>query len=148
MAEDLKRTAHAVWHGDLRGGKGTFSADSGAFNDLPYSFATRFENSPGTNPEELIAAAHAACYSMAFANYLAKKGLQPKTIAAKATAVFSPKEAGGFRVSRMILDVEGEVPGMDQATFQREAEEADKACPVSNLLRPGVDTIEVHAKIK
>lgn len=148
MATDLRRSASAVWHGDLRGGNGTITAPSGIFSDVPYSFVTRFENSPGTNPEELIAAAHAACYSMAFANSLAKKGMQPTRISTKATAVFSPKEGGGFRVSRMILDVEGEVPGLDQESFQREAEEADKGCPISGLLRPGVDAIEVHATLK
>ena len=124
------------------------SASSGAFSNLDYYYRTRFENEPGTNPEELVAAAHAGCYSMAFANTLAKQGYDPQSIRTQATAVFSPKEGGGFRVSRMILDVEGEVPNLDQATFQKIAEEADKSCPISNLLRPGVDEIEVHATLK
>ena len=145
---DFRRTASAVWNGDLRGGNGTISATSGIFTDVPYSFVTRFDNTPGTNPEELIAAAHAACYSMAFANSLAKKGIQPTSITTKATTVFSPKDGGGFRVSRMILEVEGVVAGLDQAGFQREAEEGEKACPISALLRPGVDAIEVHATLK
>ncbi len=144
---DLLRSASAVWYGDLRGGKGTFSASSGAFQDLGYSFMTRFENNPGTNPEELIAAAHASCYSMAFANTLAKKGYAPESIRTRATTVFSPKEGGGFRVSRMRLEVEGKVPNIDQATFEQIAKEADQGCPISNLLRPGVDAIEVNAKL-
>ena len=144
---DFLRSADAVWHGDLRGGNGTFSASSGAFNDLAYSFKTRFDNDPGTNPEELIAAAHASCYSMAFANTLAKKGYQPESIRTRATTIFSPKEGGGFRVSRMRLEVEGKVPGLDQATFEQIAHEADQGCPISNLLRPGVDAIEVSAKL-
>lgn len=148
MPEELRRSAHAVWNGDLRGGNGTITAPSGIFTDVPYKFSTRFENSPGTNPEELIAAAHAACYSMAFSNVLAKKGYQPRNIHTQATAIFSPKEGGGYRLSRMILEVDGEVAGLDQNAFQREAEEGERACPVSNLLRPGLDAIEVHAKLK
>lgn len=145
---DFRRTASAVWNGDLRGGNGTISATSGIFTDVPFSFVTRFDNQPGTNPEELIAAAQASCFSMAFANSLAKKGIMPTSISTTTTTVFSPKEGGGFRVSRLVLDVTGVVPGLDQAAFQREAEEAEKGCPISNLLRPGVDAIEVHATLK
>lgn len=144
---DILRSANAVWRGDLRGGNGTFSLSSGVLEDQVYSFLTRFENNPGTNPEELIAAAHASCFSMAFANTLAKKGFPPESIQTKATCVFSPKEGGGFRVSRMVLEVEGKVANLDGATFSQIAEEADKGCPISNLLRPGVDAIEVHARL-
>lgn len=144
---DFLRSANAVWHGDLRGGNGSFSLASGVLENQAYSFLTRFDNSPGTNPEELIAAAHASCFSMAFANTLAKKGFVPESIQTKATCVFSPKEGGGFRVSRMILEVEGKVGNLDEANFKSIAEEADQGCPISNLLRPGVDAIEVHARL-
>jgi len=144
---DLLRSANAIWYGDLRGGKGTVSTHSGVLKDTSYSFATRFENNPGTNPEEMIAAAHASCFSMAFANTLAKKGYAPESIHTQSTCVFSPKEGGGFRVSRMRVEVEGKVPNIDEATFVQIAHEADQGCPISNLLRPGVDAIEVNAHL-
>ena len=145
---DLLRRAEAEWNGDLRGGKGRISASSGIFKDVPYSFTTRFENEPGTNPEELLAAAHAACFSMAFANTLAKKGYNPESIHTQATCVMSPKEGGGFRIAKMRLVVDGRVPGLDQAAFQQIAEEAEKGCPVSTLLRPGLDEVMVEATLK
>lgn len=145
---DVKRTADAVWKGDLRGGEGTVTATSGLFRDAAYTFRTRWEDEPGTSPEELIAAAHASCYSMAFANTLAKQGHTPESIHTHATCVMTPKEGGGWRVSRMILEVDGVVPSLDEAAFQRIAQEADKGCPISNLLRPGVDAIEIKARLK
>lgn len=144
---NLERTAQAEWNGDLRGGKGRMSATSGVFTDVPYSFATRFENNPGTNPEELIAAAHAACFSMAFANTLAKKGYNPESIQTRATCTLAPKEGGGFRISKMRLQVTGRVANLDQAAFQQIAEEAERGCPVSVLLRPGLDEITVEASL-
>lgn len=144
---DLLRSANAVWQGDLRGGKGTFSASSGAFRDAAYSFATRFENNPGTNPEELIAAAHAACFSMAFANNLAKAGFTPDSVATKATCVLSPKQGGGFYVSRMKLETEGRVPNIDDAKFQEIAKLASETCPISALLKPGLEGIDLVAKL-
>jgi osmotically inducible protein OsmC len=144
---DLLRNAEAEWNGDLRSGKGHFSASSGVFKDVPYSFSTRFENAPGSNPEELIAAAHAACFSMAFANVLTQKGYQPEHIHTQATCVMSPKQGGGFRIAKMRLQAEGRVPKLDQATFQQIAEEAEKGCPVSVLLRPGLDEVTVEAKL-
>jgi len=145
MAE-LKRTGTAVWHGDLRTGNGRFDAGSGAFNDLAYSFRTRFENEPGTNPEELIASAHAACYSMAFANTLASKGYTVESIETEATITLSPKQGGGFEITKMNLDTRGRVPGIDEATFKQIAIEGEKGCPVSNLLRCGL-TIELDARL-
>lgn len=142
---NLERTAQAEWNGDLRGGKGRISATSGIFTDAAYSFATRFENTPGTNPEELIAAAHAACFSMAFANTLAKKGYNPESIRTRATCIMTPKEGGGFRISKMRLQVTGRVANLDGNTFQQIAEEAERGCPVSVLLRPGLDEIAVEA---
>lgn len=144
---DLLRSASAVWEGDLRGGRGNFTASSGAFKELAYSFTTRFENTPGTNPEELLAAAEAACFSMAFANNLAKQGHKPESIRTTATCVMSPKEGGGFRISRMKLETEGTVPGVDEETFQRIAQEASQTCPVSTLLKPGLDGIDLQAKL-
>jgi len=134
----FKRKAEAVWLGDLRGGKGRISSESGVLKDAGYSFSTRFENEPGTNPEELIAAAHAACYSMAFANTLAQKGHTPQSIETHATCILASQEGGGFKIARMRLQVRGRVPGIDQELFEKIAEEADGGCPVSNLLREGL----------
>jgi len=144
MAEFVRRGA-AVWQGDLRGGKGTYSTESGAVAEEPYRFSTRFENEPGSNPEELIAAAHAACYSMAFANVLAKKGYDPQRIETDAACTLTTGE-GGSRITAMKLTVRGRVPGMDEATFRQMAYEGDKNCPVSNLLRPGLE-ISIEAQL-
>ncbi len=147
MAE-LKRSAEAVWKGDLRGGNGVFSAKSGVFQDAAYTFATRFENAPGTNPEEMIAAAEAACFSMAFANILSGKGHKPESIHTTATVIMSSKEGGGWRISRVQLDTEGKVPGMDEATFKQVAQDVSQSCPVSTLLKPGLDSIDVTARLQ
>lgn len=145
MAE-IRRTAEAVWKGDLRGGEGRIASESGALEDVAYSFSTRFEDEPGTNPEELIAAAHAGCFSMAFANTLAEKGYTPESVETQATCVLSSQEGGGFAITRMHLKVRGRVPGIDQALFEQIAEEADAGCPVSNLLREGLE-IELEAAL-
>jgi osmotically inducible protein OsmC len=136
----IVRHGGAVWKGDLRKGSGTVSTESGALVEVPYSFVTRFENEPGTNPEELIAGAHAACYAMAFAATLASKGYEPERIDVSADCVLEKQEAG-YAIIRMKLRVRGVVPDIDADTFTKVAKEADKGCPVSNLLRPGV-TIE------
>lgn len=143
----LHRTARASWSGDLRGGNGQMTADSGAFKEVPYSFATRFENQPGSNPEELIAAAHAACYSMAFANVLAQAGYNPERITTQATCTVESKPEGGFRISRMRLETRGRVSGMDDETFKQMAQQGEQACPVSNLLRCGLE-IELDAALE
>jgi osmotically inducible protein OsmC len=129
----ILRTATGTWHGDLKSGKGSIDATSGVLSGTPFTFATRFENAKGTNPEELIAAAHAACFSMAFSNYLSQQGHVPDTIATKATIAL---EDG--RINRMHLETRGKVADLDNATFKRLADEAEKKCPVSNLLRPGL----------
>jgi lipoyl-dependent peroxiredoxin len=134
----FKRKAEAVWKGDLRGGKGNISCESGALANIAYGFSNRFENEPGANPEELIAAAHAACYSMAFANALAKKGYEPESIETHATCTLASQEGGGFKITKMHLRVQGRVPGIDQDLFAQIAEQADGECPVSNLLREGL----------
>jgi osmotically inducible protein OsmC len=143
---DLKRKAQAEWVGNLREGQGAISTESGVLRSEHYSFGTRFEQKPGTNPEELIAGAHAACYSMAFSLTLSEKGYKPRSIATEATC-FLTKKDDGFAITKMVLDVKGDVPDLDEATFKEIAEEADKGCPVSNLLREGL-TIELHAELK
>ena len=134
----FKRRAEATWEGDLRGGKGRISSESGVLEDVGYSFSTRFADEPGTNPEELIAAAHAACYSMAFANTLAGKGYNPQSIETQAICTLASQEGGGFAITKMLLKVRGRVPGIEQELFEQIAEEADGGCPVSNLLREGL----------
>ena len=137
----ILRTATGTWHGDLKGGRGSIDATSGVLTQTPFTFATRFENAKGTNPEELIAAAHAACYSMAFSNYLSMQGHVPDTITTRATISL---EDG--RITKMHLETKGKVAGLDNATFKRLADEAEKKCPVSNLLRPGL-TISLDASL-
>jgi len=143
---NLKRYGQGTWRGGLREGKGEVSTSSGALDKLAYSFSTRFENEPGTNPEELIAGAHAACYSMAFSATLEEKGYSPKRVETHATCILSPKQGGGWEITEMHLKVRGEVPGLDNETFVQIAHEADKGCPVSNLLRPGL-TIVIDAAL-
>jgi osmotically inducible protein OsmC len=142
----LLRKGSAVWEGDLRQGKGRLSSGSKTLQNQAYSFRTRFEDEPGTNPEELIAAAHAACFSMAFANTLAKDGYKPQEIATEATCSLSPKEGGGFEITKMELDVQGKVEDLDAQTFADIAKKADQGCPVSNLLREGLQIV-VHARL-
>jgi osmotically inducible protein OsmC len=137
----IERTATGVWQGTLKGGKGSMSTTSKVLENVPFTFATRFENAPGTNPEELIAAAHAACYSMAFANYLDGQGHKPEEIRTRATISLE-----GTSINKMHLATEGRVPGVDDATFKRLAQEAEKKCPVSNLLRNGLE-ITLEAKL-
>lgn len=129
----IERTATSVWKGDLKSGSGTIDSTSGVLQATPFTFATRFENAQGTNPEELIAAAHAACFSMAFANYLSEKGFQPTQIQTRATITLD-----GTSISKMHLEARGQVPELDAAQFKTLADEAEKACPVSNLLRSGL----------
>jgi osmotically inducible protein OsmC len=126
------RTSKAQWDGNLQQGRGTMSLGNGAWSG-PYSFQSRFEEGAGTNPEELIAAAHAGCFSMAFANALAKKGFEPKRVSTTANVHLTKGEAG-FSISTVELKTEADVPGIDPATFQAVAEEAKKGCPVSKAL--------------
>jgi osmotically inducible protein OsmC len=130
----IERTATGRWQGDLRSGTGVMSATSGVLRDVPFTYATRFEQSPGTNPEELIAAAQAGCYSMAFANYLSQQGHVPEEIETRATITL---DSG--KLTRMHLETRGRVPGLDEAAFKRLAGEAEQRCPVANLLRPGLE---------
>lgn len=127
------RKGSAQWNGNLREGKGTVSVESGAIRDLPYSFQSRFEEGSGTNPEELIAAAHAGCFSMALSAALTRAGHNPESIATTASVFLEKKEAG-FEITRIELDTEASVPGLDIETFLEHAEGAKKGCPVSKAL--------------
>ena len=129
----MKRKASAVWRGDLKGGKGILSTDSGVLSDTQYSFSTRFEEGIGTNPEELIAAAHAGCFSMALSGQLGEVGLLPESIQTTATVNFEKTEAG-FTITAVHLDLTARVPGADQATFEAAANKAKVGCPVSRVL--------------
>ncbi len=127
------RKAKAVWRGDGRAGNGNLSSDSGVLANTPYSFKTRFENEKGTNPEELIAAAHAGCFAMALAFQLQGAGFKSSELTAEAAVSLDP-EGQGFRVSRSALTLRAQIPNIDQTTFDRLAGEAKKNCPISKLL--------------
>jgi osmotically inducible protein OsmC len=129
-------SATAVWEGGLREGRGQFNAKSGAFQGS-YTFATRFEGAQRTTPEELIAAPHASCLSMALSLVLEKAGTPPKRITTTASATID-KVGDGFKITRMRLEVRGEVPGVDQAAFVKAAEAARDGCPVSQALTGNV----------
>ena len=133
----MQRKASAVWKGGLKDGKGAVSSDSGVLNSTPYSFATRFENTPGTNPEELIAAAHAACFSMALSAQLGGANLTPASISTTATLTLEKLESG-FAITAVHLDVVGRVPNADEAAFQKAAENAKTGCPVSKVLKANI----------
>lgn len=126
------RNSEAIWEGDLKGGKGTVKLGSGAYQGA-YSFNSRFESGTGTNPEELIAAAHAGCFSMAFAHGLSQAGFPPKRVHTTAK-VHLEKSGDGFAIPRIDLVMEAEVPNIDEAKFRELAEAAKRNCPVSKLL--------------
>lgn len=129
----MQRKASAVWKGGLKDGKGTISSDSGVLKDTKYSFSTRFEGEPGTNPEELIAAAHAGCFSMALSAQLGGAGLTPQEISTEA-AVTLEKVDAGFAITAVHLTVKAKVPGADKAAFEQAANAAKSGCPVSKVL--------------
>ncbi len=128
----MKRTASAVWQGDLKSGKGKISTESTVLSNTQYSFSTRFENGTGTNPEELIAAAHAGCFSMAFSAQLGEVGLTPDSINTTATVTLE-KGDGGFAIPEITLDVVARVPNADEAAVKKAAENAKTGCPISKL---------------
>src|SRR4026208_2592640 len=130
----MKRNASAVWKGGLKDGKGTISADSGVLAATQYSFSTRFENGKGTNPEELIAAAHASCFSMALSAQLGTMGLTPASIRTSAS-VSLDKGGDGFSIPAVHLGVKASVPGADAAQFETAANNAKAGCPVSKALK-------------
>jgi osmotically inducible protein OsmC len=128
----IQRASHAEWHGSLKEGHGKMKVGNGAYEG-PFSFASRFENGTGTNPEELIAAAHAGCYSMALSAGLGKAGYNPNWVRTQACVTLD-KVGEGFTITKIELETEADVPGIDEATFQKYAEETKKGCPVSKLL--------------
>jgi osmotically inducible protein OsmC len=133
----MKRKASAIWRGGLKDGKGSIATESGVLRDAQYSFGTRFEHGIGTNPEELIAAAHAGCFAMAFSAELGKVGILPDSISATATVTLDKTDAG-WSVTASHLDVAVKVPGADKAQVLGIANVAKLGCPISRLLRANV----------
>ncbi|MBB3189983.1 OsmC family protein [Halomonas cerina] len=140
----INKTGSAVWQGGLKDGKGTVSTQSGALQEVTYSFAKRFEGEAGTNPEELIGAAHASCYSMALSMILGEEGLTPERIATEAKVSLEEVE-GGFAITAVHLDTVAKIPGADDAAFQDAANKAKEGCPVSKLFNA---TITLEAKLE
>jgi lipoyl-dependent peroxiredoxin len=130
----MLRKASAVWKGSLKQGTGTVSTESGVLSNTPYSFATRFEGVRGTNPEELIGAAHAGCFSMALSGQLGEAGMTAESIETTATLTFEKTEAG-FTITKSHLDVTARIPGANQAAFDKAAANAKAGCPISRLLK-------------
>jgi osmotically inducible protein OsmC len=130
----MKRIGSAVWQGDLKTGKGSVSTDSGVLQEAQYSFSTRFENGKGTNPEELIAAAHAGCFTMALAAALSQNGFKPDRLATKASLTLEQVE-GQWTISTVELQLDAKVPGIDGARFEQIAADAKANCPVSRVLK-------------
>jgi osmotically inducible protein OsmC len=134
----MQRKASAVWNGGLKDGKGRISTESGLLKDAQYGFTTRFENGAGTNPEELIAAAHAGCFSMAFSGQLGNAGITAESVETSATVTLEKLEAG-WTVSAVKLDCAVKAPGADQGKIQTAAENAKKGCPISRLLNAKIE---------
>ena len=130
----IQREASAVWTGGLKDGGGRLTSPSGVLKETPYSFTTRFESTPGTNPEELVAAAHAGCFSMALSAILGESGLKPERIETRATVTLEKLEPG-WTLTRILLDLTARVPGADPAALQRAAETAKAGCPISRVLK-------------
>ena len=144
---DTTRSANAVWEGDLLSGSGSVSGGTGLFTDLPTSWASRTEAPQGrTSPEELLAAAHASCYSMAFSNGLAKAGFPAQRVEVRAEVTFT-KGDSGWSVTRSALTVRGWVSNIDEATFQEAAEGARTGCPISRALNPSIE-VTIDAKLE
>jgi len=137
----MDRNASAVWHGGLKDGKGTISTQSGVLKDAQYSFSTRFENGIGTNPEELIAAAHAGCFTMALSGQLTAGGFVPDTLETTATVTLEKTDAG-FTVTKIHLTTKAKVPNIDKAKFDELAGNAKAGCPISRLLKAAEITLD------
>jgi lipoyl-dependent peroxiredoxin len=127
------RKARAVWRGTGRDGTGDITTDSGVLKESPYSYRTRFQDQPGTNPEELIAAAHAGCFTMALAFQLQAAGYEPTELTTEAAVSLDP-DGEGFKITKSALTLKAEVPGLDQATFEDLSKKAEKNCPVSRVV--------------
>src|SRR5262245_52049616 len=130
----MQRKGSAVWQGGLKDGRGNLSSDSGVLASTPYSFSTRFESVPGTNPEELIAAAHAGCFTMALSAQLGNAGMTAERLETTATVTLE-KLADGFSITKSHLDLVARVPGADQAKFEAAVKAAETGCPVSKVLK-------------
>lgn len=135
------RKGSAVWRGGLKDGKGVVSTESGALKNLQYSFGTRFENGAGTNPEELIAAAHAACFSMALSAQLGGAGLTPESVETSADLSMEKLDSG-WTITKIHLNVTAKVPGADKAAFDKAAQAAKEGCPVSKVLKAAAITMD------
>jgi len=133
----MKKTASAIWQGGLKDGKGQISTESGALNQAPYGFNTRFEGQPGTNPEELIGAAHAGCFSMALSMILGEAGLTPERIETKAEVTLD-KQPDGFAITAVHLILKAKVPGASEDQFKELANKAKAGCPVSKVLNANI----------
>ena len=140
----MQRNASAHWSGGLKDGKGTISSASGVLKNTPYSFSTRFESQPGTNPEELIAAAHAGCFTMALSAQLGNAGMTAQSIDTTATVTLEKTEAG-FTVTASHLQVTAKIPGADKTKFDQAAKNAEEGCPISRLLKA---RITMEAKLE
>jgi len=138
----MERTASAVWNGSLKEGKGTITTQSGVLSDAPYSFVTRFENGKGTNPEELIAAAHAGCFTMALSAQLGTMNFTPQSLRTSAKLTLEKLDAG-WTISKIHLDVSARVPGISASAFESAAASAKANCPVSRLLKTEI-TMDAH----
>jgi osmotically inducible protein OsmC len=139
----MKRSATANWKGGLKGGKGTFSAASGTFTNVPYNFVQRFENDTGTSPEELIAAAHASCFAMALSAQLEGAGLTPENVDSRATVTLDKVE-GGFAVTSSHLEVTVKLTNPDQQKFEAAAAAAKTGCPISKLIAAAKITLDAR----
>ena len=138
----MQRTASAIWNGTLKDGHGSISTASGTLADAPYSFLTRFENAKGTNPEELIGAAHAGCFAMALSAQLSTMNFTPERIQARATVSLEKLDAG-WTISKIHLDLNARVPGITQAAFESAAASAKANCPVSRLFKADISLTAV-----
>jgi len=144
---DIQRQGSAHWTGDLLRGSGTTSTGSGVLKEVPYSVPSRFENSKGTNPEELIAAAHASCFSMMLAKLLGDAKKTASDIRTKATLTLS-NASGGWKISKIHLETEVSGGGLDQETLSHIAGQAKEQCPISVLLKPGLESLTLDVKLK
>ena len=140
----MKRKASAVWHGNLAKGMGTLSTESGVLAAKPYSFSTRFENEPGTNPEELIAAAHAGCFTMALSLALQQAGFTAETLATEATVTLENVPPAGWTVTAIHLATNAKVPGVAPEKFAEIAAGAKEGCPISRLLKAAAISLEAR----
>jgi len=129
----MKKTASAHWQGGIKDGKGSISTESGALNQQPYGFNTRFENQPGTNPEELLGAAHAGCFSMALSKELGEAGMTAESIDTQAEVTLE-KQDGGFAITAVHLTLQAKIPGAERAAFEKAVANAKSGCPLSKVL--------------